>query len=149
MAKKQPVQQVTPADTTEDAPHQRPGTPPKELPAWKAVFTTLCLPVCVLMVFTALAGLIVLTDPENKTWLGQSWFGTNWRKLMDYNSMFSAFFLNGGLLGGVIAYARLKEHRTAKELRLFQSQFQIYNPSELMDSKNQKGRGKSEGKKRK
>ena len=129
MAKKQPVQQVTPADTTEDAPHQRPGTPPKELPAWKAVFTTLCLPVCVLMVFTALAGLIVLTgtaaqrvacyslfmsyfditcssvnmhytaDPENKTWLGQSWFGTNWRKLMDYNSMFSAFFLNGGLLG--------------------------------------------------
>lgn len=38
-------------------------------------------------------------DPENKTWLGQSWFGINWRKLMDYNSMFSAFFLNGGLLG--------------------------------------------------
>ena len=38
-------------------------------------------------------------DPENKTWLGQSWFGLNWRKLMDYNSMFSAFFLNGGLLG--------------------------------------------------
>lgn len=61
MAKKQPVQQVTPADTTEDAPDQRPGRPPKELPAWKAVFTTLCLPVCVLMVFTALAGLTVLT----------------------------------------------------------------------------------------
>ena len=61
MAKKQPVQQVTAADTTKDVPTQRPGRPPKELPSWQALFTTLCLPVSVLMVFTALAGLVVLT----------------------------------------------------------------------------------------
>ena len=58
---KQPAQQVTPADTADDAPSQPPAKTPRELPAWKACFTMLCLPVGVLMFITALAGLVVLT----------------------------------------------------------------------------------------
>ena len=59
-AQKQSAVQVTPADTVDDAPTQPPAKTPKELPAWKACFTMLCLPVGVLMFLTGLAGLVVL-----------------------------------------------------------------------------------------
>ena len=38
-------------------------------------------------------------DEDNTTWLGQSWFGTQWRRLINFNGFFSAGCLNGGLLG--------------------------------------------------
>ncbi len=40
------------------------------------------------------------TDEDGSTWLGQSWFGSQWRRLINYNQFFSAATLNGGLLGG-------------------------------------------------
>ena len=78
-------------------------------------------------------------DQKQTTWLGQSYFGTQWRRLIEFNQVFSAACLNGGLLGSgntaipacyagsqsltyvldsgtVIAYVRLKEHQTAKQV---------------------------------
>lgn len=78
-------------------------------------------------------------DQKQTTWLGQSYFGSQWRRLIEFNQVFSAACLNGGLLGTfntptimccarslhvtyvpcpgtVIAYVRLKEHRTAKQV---------------------------------
>ena len=38
-------------------------------------------------------------DQKQTTWLGQSYFGTQWRRLIEFNQVFSAACLNGGLLG--------------------------------------------------
>lgn len=127
----------------------RPGKTPKELKPWQAWFTTLCIPFFISMFLCALLGLFVLTDEKQSTWLGQSWFGLQWRRLVDFNGFFSAAFLNGGILGTITAYVRLREHQTAKQYRTFQSQFKIYKPSDLkQESKQHKRRG-SEPKKNK
>ena len=134
-------------------------------------------------------------DHKQTTWLGQSYFGAQWRRLIDFNQVFSAACLNGGLLGNintaapgchagdqfvihvlhpgtVIAYVRLKEHQTAKQVncdtvrgndcsadrishccldmqyRIFQSQFKIYKPSDLTQDRKQNKKRRSEPKKR-
>ena len=42
-------------------------------------------------------------DNDQSTWLGQSWFGSQWRRLINWNQFISAATLNGGLLGGLYA----------------------------------------------
>ncbi|DBA78816.1 hypothetical protein WJX77_001668 [Trebouxia sp. C0004] len=115
---------------------QPPAKVPKELRAWQAWFTALCIPVFLAMFTCSMLGLYVLTDEDSSTWLGQSWFGHQWRRLINYNQFFSAATLNGGLLGSLIASFRLKEHRSAQRNRMFRSQFSnIYNQSEIAKDK--------------
>ena len=125
--KPEPATSQSPAPSSNNNAEPRLGKTPKELKPWQAWFTTLCIPIFISMFFCAVLGLVVLTgqsvnginvcytglheetsacdsweclaDEKQSTWLGQSWFGTQWRRLIDFNGFFSAAFLNGGILG--------------------------------------------------
>ncbi|KAL3150287.1 hypothetical protein ABBQ32_000137 [Trebouxia sp. C0010 RCD-2024] len=137
----------SPAPAPNNHAEAPPGKPPKELKPWQWWFTILSLPVFVSMFLCAMLGVFVLTDQKQSTWLSQSFFGIQWRRLIDFNQVFSAGCLNGGLLGAVIAYVRLSEHQRAKQYRIFQSQFKVYKPSDLPQERKHNKKRRPENKK--
>ena len=119
--------QTAVSETAQQAPQQA-GRVPKELRPWQAYFAAafiplaLCMFTCAMLGLWVLAGQLlwkagmllaalqgwpacmpmlvpILADQEEKSWLGQSWFGREWRMLTNRNQFLTSGMLNGGLLG--------------------------------------------------
>lgn len=75
------------------------------------------LPTCVVSIAVAFAGLFVLSDTKQETWIGQTEFGAFYRKLIDWNPMCSNIMFNGGILGLMLTGSMLRKHHQGKLLQ--------------------------------
>ncbi|GMH40914.1 hypothetical protein BSKO_08818 [Bryopsis sp. KO-2023] len=67
--------------------------------------------VCFLSFVVGCLGLYVLMDEPGDKWLSQTEFGKLYKRLVAFNPIFSAFFVNGGLLGMLMCFVKLRDHR--------------------------------------
>lgn len=87
----------------------------KPLKGWQKLLMKLAIPVLLAMFTIGAAGLLVLSDKHDKYWLTRSQFGQRWRALIQYNPIFSMFFVNGSMLALLlIAHTFSQDAKTRK-----------------------------------
>ncbi|GFR49669.1 hypothetical protein Agub_g11815 [Astrephomene gubernaculifera] len=71
------------------------------------------LPIALAFFVVGAIGIHILLDAEDSSSLSRSDFGQAYKRLIAMNPFFSAFFLNGGMIGALFAGTKLWEHRAA------------------------------------
>jgi hypothetical protein len=86
--------------------------PAKKLPGWAAWLLLLFIPLSFSLFIAGLVGLFIMTDTDEKTWLGQTYYASQYRRLIAWNPICNSIFFNAGILGTMFGIHRLREHRS-------------------------------------
>eukprot|EP01024_Parvocaulis_polyphysoides_P074269 TRINITY_DN9584_c0_g1_i1.p4 TRINITY_DN9584_c0_g1~~TRINITY_DN9584_c0_g1_i1.p4 ORF type:complete len:119 (-),score=14.60 TRINITY_DN9584_c0_g1_i1:452-808(-) len=85
----------------------------QKLPPWNLTLVKIGMPVGLILMIVGGCGIFVLTDEDKKWSITNSQFGQLYQQLSGINPMFTAVFVNGGMLLFFLCTAKYWNHNKA------------------------------------
>ena len=84
--------------------------PPKELSRVQLVLSRVGFVLCLVSFVVGLVGVAILMDQKQENSLSRTQFAIFYRRMIAVNPMFAGLFVNGGLIGMLFCYTKIKDH---------------------------------------